>query len=252
LVKVITSRKHFTAFLVFILSLAVTLVAASCSGLGSTQASGGQAPAPSPSPTPAPAPSPSPTPTPGSSGLTATPGSVNFGNVALNATVNQTIKIANPGNTAVTVTQDSLMGTGLSTGLTTPLSLGAGQSVNAQISFLPTVAGPVNGSLVLSSNGSTVLTVPILGSGVAPLAHSVAISWNASTSSGVQGYNVYRSTVSGGPYAKISSTLTAAVLAFTDLSPVSGQKYFYIVTSVDGTGTESLASNEVGVTIPTP
>jgi hypothetical protein len=170
----------------------------------------------------------------------------------LNATVSQTVKITNIGTAAVSITQDSLTGAGLSTGLTTPLTLNAGQSVNAQISFLPTVAGAVNGSFALSGNTTALLTVPIQGSVVAPVTHSVAISWTASTSSGVQGYNVYRSGVSGGPYTKLSSTLSATALSFTDVSPVSGQIYFYIVTAVDGQGVESLASNEVKVAIPTP
>ncbi len=241
--------KYLRVFLVCILALAATLAGTGCAGGGSTQASGGPPPPPSPSPTPAPAPSPTPTPTPS---LAASPSSLNFGNVALNTKVSQTVKITNPGSSSVNVTQDSLSGSGLSTGLTAPFSLGAGQSVNAQISFLPTAAGQVSGSLALSSNGATVLTISISGDGVTPQAHSVAISWNASTSSGVQGYNVYRASVSGGPYTKISPALTSNTLTYTDGSPSSGQKYFYIVTAVNGTGVESLASNEVAVTIPTP
>lgn len=37
------------------------------------------------------------------------------------------------------------------------------------------------------------------GSGVASIQHSVDLSWNASSSSNVVGYNVYRAGVSGGP-----------------------------------------------------
>jgi hypothetical protein len=239
--KRIPSRQ-FGISSVLVFALAAALAAVGCGGGGSTQASG----APGPTPTPSPA------PTPGSPSLTATPGSLNFGTVALNTTVNQTIKITNSGTSAVNISQDNLSGSGLSTGLTSPLTLNAGQSVNAQISFLPNTAGAVNGSLVLTSNGASVLTVPIQGSGVTPVPHTVAITWNASSSSGVQGYNVYRSGVSGGPYTKISATLTATTLSFNDGSPVSGQTFFYIVTAVDGSGVESLASKEVTVTIPTP
>lgn len=240
-----TTSRQFGIFSVLVFALATALAAVGCGGGGSTQASGGTAPTPTPSPAPSPA------PTPGSPSLTATPGSLNFGTVALHTTVNQTIKITNSG-ASVNISQDNLSGSGLSTGLTTPFTLNAGQSVNAQITFLPNTAGAINGGLVLMSNGSTVLTVPIQGSGVTPVPHTVAITWNASTSSGVQGYNVYRSVVSGGPYTKISPTLTATTLSFNDLSPVSGQTYFYIVTAVDGSGVESLASKEVTVTIPTP
>jgi hypothetical protein len=219
-------------------------LAQGCAGAGSAQVTGG----PSSSPTPGPAPA----PPPGTPSLTATPGSVNFGTVPLNTAVNQTIKITNSGPEAVNINQDSLTGSGLSTGLTTPVSVAAGQSVNVTIIFSPTSAGPLNGSFVLCSNGTAVLTVPIQGSGVAPIPHTVAITWNASSSSGVKGYNVYRSGTSGGPYKKISSTLAATALSFTDVSPVSGQTYFYIVTAVNGNGVESPASKEVSVTIPTP
>src|SRR5579872_6974060 len=41
--------------------------------------------------------------------------------------------------------------------------------------------------------------------------HSVTLNWAASTSGNVVGYNVYRSTVSGGPYTKLNSTPMGAI-----------------------------------------
>jgi fibronectin type 3 domain-containing protein len=76
----------------------------------------------------------------------------------------------------------------------------------------------------------------------------VALSWNASTST-VAGYNVYRGTVSGGPYAKINSSLVA-VLDYTDSTVQSSTTYFYVTTAVDSSGNESGFSNEVSATIP--
>ena len=84
------------------------------------------------------------------------------------------------------------------------------------------------------------------------VAHSVAIAWNASSSSNVQGYKVYRSQTSGGPYSSVSGTLTTSTLAFTDTSVLGGQTYFYVVTSIDVNGLESPPSLEVNATIPTP
>jgi hypothetical protein len=81
----------------------------------------------------------------------------------------------------------------------------------------------------------------------APL-HSVSISWAGSTSSGLEGYNVYRSSVSGGPYTRVSPTLPSNALTYIDQTTAAGQKYFYVITAVGSTGVESVASNEVTVT----
>ena len=239
------SSRHISFSFVLIL---VALIAAGCGGGSKTSAS-------SPTPTPAtstPPPAPTPTPVPSAAALAATPSSVGFGSLALNTTSNQTVQVTNTGGTAITITQDSVAGTGFSAGITTPLSLNAGQSVNVPVVFTPTAAGTVNGRLSFASNGTTELSVALSGTGLAPLAHSVDIVWDASTSPTLQGYSVYRSSVTGGPYTKISPTLSASTLLFTDTSPVSGQKYFYVVTALDTGGAESAASVEVAVSIPTP
>src|SRR5277367_6172883 len=57
--------------------------------------------------------------------------------------------------------------------------------------------------------------VCITGAGGSTVAHSVTLTWTASTSPNIAGYNIYKSSVSGGPYTKINSTLIAA-LTFLD------------------------------------
>ncbi|MBZ5492102.1 MAG: hypothetical protein LAO76_14310 [Acidobacteriia bacterium] len=228
---------HAGAFLVLLISM---MSAIGCGG-GGSQSAGGP-----------PAPSPTPTPAPSSASLSATPSSLGFGSQVLNTPTTQTTKITNTGSVAIAITQDSIAGSGFSVGITTPINLNPAQSVNVPVVFNPAAAGTVNGSLVLMSNGTTVLSIPLAGTGLAPLAHSVDIAWDASTSATLQGYNVYRSTVSGGPYSKISPTVAASTLLFTDSTPVSGKQYFYVVTAVDTSGVESAASTQVAVTIPVP
>jgi fibronectin type 3 domain-containing protein len=92
-------------------------------------------------------------------------------------------------------------------------------------------------SVALSGTGSTVQ-------------HSVAVNWTASTST-VAGYNVYRGTLSGGPYSKIDSTLITG-LTYTDNTVSSGATYYYVITAVAADGTESSFSNQVQAVIPTP
>jgi Carboxypeptidase regulatory-like domain len=83
-----------------------------------------------------------------------------------------------------------------------------------------------------------------------PLAHSVALTWNASTSV-VTGYNVYRSTVSGSQYIKVNSS-PVSVLAYTDTTVVSGSNitYYYVTTAVNSSGLESIYSTQTSATVP--
>jgi fibronectin type 3 domain-containing protein len=115
--------------------------------------------------------------------------------------------------------------------------------------FSPNVAGTVNGNISIASNASgSPATVSLTGTGVTPVQHSVALTWDASTST-VAGYNVYSSTVSGGPYTKINSSLVGA-LNYTDSTVQSSTTYYYVTTAVDSSGNESVFSNEVSATIP--
>jgi hypothetical protein len=94
-----------------------------------------------------------------------------------------------------------------------------------------------------SISGSTSLTV------TTQVAHSVALSWTASTSLGIVGYNAYRSTVSGGSYKLINFGLIANT-TYTDQTVQSGITYYYVTTAVDSQGMESAYSNETVATVP--
>jgi fibronectin type 3 domain-containing protein len=135
------------------------------------------------------------------------------------------------------------------TGGSAPVTLTPTQNLILTIQFSPTVAGSVNGSISMASNASgSPATVSLTGTGVVPVQHSVALSWTASTST-VSGYNVYRGTVSGGPYTKINSSLVT-VLTYTDSTVQSGTTYYYVTTAVDSSGNESVDSNQVPASIP--
>lgn len=78
--------------------------------------------------------------------------------------------------------------------------------------------------------------------------HGVCLSWAASTST-VVGYNVYRGTISGGPYSKLTTTLTAN-LFFLDTTAAVSTQYFYVATAVDSNSNESGYSNQASITTP--
>jgi fibronectin type 3 domain-containing protein len=65
----------------------------------------------------------------------------------------------------------------------------------------------------------------------------------------VSGYNVYRSTVSGGPYTKLTATPVSST-TYVDSAVSASQTYFYVLTSVDGSGVESANSAEVSALVP--
>ena len=78
--------------------------------------------------------------------------------------------------------------------------------------------------------------------------HTVTLTWKASTTAGVS-YNVYRRDSSG--TVKLNpQPLTATTYVDRNVQP--GQTYHYLAKAVNPNGTESAASNEVVVTVPSP
>jgi hypothetical protein len=78
-------------------------------------------------------------------------------------------------------------------------------------------------------------------------AHFDTVSWTASASSGVIGYNVYMSTTSGGPYTKLTTTaLASTVTTYQYNGAVAGTTRYFVVTALNGT-TESVFSTQVSV-----
>jgi hypothetical protein len=124
--------------------------------------------------------------------------------------------------------------------------------LNLSVSFDPKAAGAGSGVLTIASNASTPqLGIGLAGSGVtkAPAtSHSVALAWDASTSS-VVGYYVYRSSKPSGPYARVNSSATSST-SFSDSTVTAGQVYYYVVTAVNSSNIESTDSNQASVTIP--
>ncbi|HEX5412863.1 MAG TPA: IPT/TIG domain-containing protein [Terriglobia bacterium] len=80
--------------------------------------------------------------------------------------------------------------------------------------------------------------------------HTVGLSWTSS-STGASGYNVYRSSTSGGPYARLNSNLVSGT-SFSDTKVQAGQTYFYVTTAVNTGSEESSYSNQAEAVVPSP
>jgi len=88
--------------------------------------------------------------------------------------------------------------------------------------------------------------------------YSVNLSWTASSSANISGYNVYRAVYSPAPvsacgtFVKINSLLNTSP-TFTDSNVVDGTDYCYAATAVNTSNQESGYSNIVSdVQIPAP
>jgi hypothetical protein len=89
-----------------------------------------------------------------------------------------------------------------------------------------------------------------LGEGCsATISHSVSLNWTASASASIAGYNVYRSTTSGGPYSQLNSSLVTST-SYSDGSVAAGQTYYYVTTAVDTSNNQSAYSNQAQAAVP--
>jgi hypothetical protein len=182
--------------------------------------------------------------------LSVSPGSLSFGSVTNGSTAAQSFAVTNTGNSNVSISGISATGAGYSiVSGGSSVTLSPNQSASVGVQFAPTVAGSASGAVSILSNATGSSGVTLSGTGVAPqVNHTIALNWGASSSS-VAGYNVYRSSVSGGSYAKVNSSLVGGY-SFTDSNVQAGQTYYYVATSVDASGNESVYSNEVPAIVP--
>ena len=183
--------------------------------------------------------------------LGVAPATVNFGNVVVGASQNQSGTLTASG-AGVTISSVSSTNSEFTlSGLSLPVTLNAGQSANFTLTFAPQSGGSASGTITFASNATnTPVAASVSGTGTPPPQHSVSLSWVASTST-VAGYNVYRGSQSGGPYIAVNSSPDAST-GYTDNSVQAGQTYFYVVTAVDGSGNESVYSNQAQAVVPTP
>jgi hypothetical protein len=182
--------------------------------------------------------------------LTLTPTALNFGNTTVGSSVSQTSNLSAAG-ASVIVSSANLNNAEFSlSGISFPMTIPAGQSVPVTLTFAPQSSGAAIAVLSLTSNAANATTQTMNGVGVASTQHSVSLSWTDGDS-GIVGYNIYRGSISGGPYAQLNSGLESTA-AYSDNSVVAGQAYYYVTTAVDGGGVESGYSNEAEAAIPTP
>ena len=179
--------------------------------------------------------------------LSLSPSSASFGNVTVGSTASQTGRLT-AGGASVTITSASSSSSEFAlSGISLPTTLAAGQSVSYSVVFTPQSSGTASATLSFASNASNA-TESLTGTGVSVVQHTVSLNWDPSTSQ-VNGYNVYRGSTAGGPYAKLNSSPDPNT-AYSDGTVASAHTYYYVTTAVNSSGQESSYSNQVQVSIP--
>jgi hypothetical protein len=183
--------------------------------------------------------------------LGISPATLDFGNVNVgsSATLSATLKAS---NAPVTIVSDqSNSSEFVIQDLTLPVTIAAGNSIPVSIQFTPNASGKAVAKAGFISNALPSPSIEQLtGTGVAPGAHSVALTWESGDAAAV-GYNVYRGTATSGPFSQINTALNSST-NFTDSNVVGGKTYYYVTTEVNTSGKESAYSNVATASVPSP
>ena len=181
--------------------------------------------------------------------LSVNPTSLSFGTVTVGTQIVLPIILTNTGTTSISVSKIVRTGNGFTfKSPIIPFILAPGKNTSLSVTFNPTSTITYSGQLSIQSTASdSTVDVPLSGTGAA--AHSVALSWTASTSSGISGYNIYRGVTSGGPYSKLNSALISGI-AYVDYSVEASTTYYYVATAVNSSGVESAYSNQATAVVP--
>jgi Abnormal spindle-like microcephaly-assoc'd, ASPM-SPD-2-Hydin len=183
--------------------------------------------------------------------LNMTPTALTYGNVDVGSTGTQTVTMSAIG-TSVTISSAASNNAQFALeGVSFPVTIPAGQSTSFNVGFTPQTSGTQSGSLSFTSTAPNSPSLESAsGVGVQPQ-YSVGLSWNASDSQNISGYNVYRAVYANacGSYAKLNSTLNTTT-NYADGTVAAGVTYCYATTAVNSSKQESVHSNQAQVAIP--
>jgi hypothetical protein len=188
----------------------------------------------------------------GTASLSST--SLTFSNQPVQVTsAAQTVTLTNTGTTTLNITSFALTGANASDFVQNNncgTSVAAAANCTIVVLFTPSAIGTRTAALSITDNASgSPQSASLSGTG----SHDVILSWTASPSSGVTGYNIYRGTTSGGESPTPLNSMPINGATYTDENVSAGADYYYLVTSVTANGdTQSAASEETAVAVPSP
>jgi hypothetical protein len=181
--------------------------------------------------------------------LQVTPGTIDFGDASVRSVRTQTGQLTAIG-ADVTVSSAAISSENFQLGgPALPVTITAGHSVPFTITFAPRDTWSSSAILSFTSDASNSPTEQVVRVPIGAVQHKVQLSWKASTSKHIAGYNIYRGTRSGGPYTKINGSLDPTT-TYADVHVVAGYKYYYVAAAVNLKGLESKYSKQVEAVIP--
>lgn len=122
------------------------------------------------------------------------------------------------------------------------------KTTSLQLSGTPTKATTYSFSVQVTGCGGVHVTKAYSIVVQSTANHVVDLSWNASTTQDLAGYNMYRAP-DGVNWKKINASLLAATL-YSDSTVANGSTYYYAATAVDIHGNESSKSTAIKVSVP--
>jgi len=163
----------------------------------------------------------------------------------------QTVTLANNGSAPLSISGIAMAGANSSDFVQNNncgSSVAAGASCTIVVVFTPSAVGARTATLSVSDSAAgSPQSVSLSGTG----SHDVILSWTASPTADVIGYNIYRGTISGGESSTALNSGPVSGTSYTDSNVTAGVEYYYRVTSVLSNGdTQSSASNEAAATVP--
>jgi len=186
-------------------------------------------------------------------GVSLSPTSLSFGSQPVATTSGtQTITLSNGGGTPLSITSLAIAGADAGdfaeVADTCGSSLAAGGTCAIGVTFTPSASGQRTATLSITDNASgSPQAASFTGTG----SSDVILSWGASPTSGVVGYNVYRGTTSGGESSTALNSTPINGTTFVDENVTAGTTYYYVVKSVGPNSELSGPSNETEATVPT-
>jgi len=104
---------------------------------------------------------------PPTAALRATPASLSFGSVPVGDSAKLRITLTNTGTSSVSISESQLTGTGFSVvGLSSPLTLEAGQRFTFAVEFAPATGGAITGGLTFTAPEHAALVIGLRGAGI--------------------------------------------------------------------------------------